>query len=111
MQNPSESQPERRTLMTYQTISHFDRARVTDPWTSHAAAEKVANDQHFERILNTLRKHGPLGKDGIAKESGLRPDQVWRRLSEMEKIELIRQTGQTVRSDAGRQEREWCIND
>ena len=99
--------------MTLTTVSpsEFPRARALDPWTSHAAAEKVANDQHFERILNTLRKCGPLGKDGIAKESGLRPDQVWRRLSEMEKIELIRQTGKTVRSNAGRQEREWCIND
>lgn len=89
----------------------FARARNDDPWTSHAAADKVANDQHFEKILNTLRKHGPLGKDGIARMAGLRPDQVWRRLSEMEHACLIRQTGKTVRSDAGRQEREWNIND
>lgn len=92
-------------------FSDFPRARVTDPWTSHAAAEKVAGAQHFEQIIATLRQHGALGKDGIARLSGLRPDQVWRRLSEMEKLGLISQTGRTVKSDAGRQEREWNIHD
>jgi predicted transcriptional regulator len=91
--------------------SEFPRARSSDPWTSHAAADQVASNQHFEKILETLRQHGALGKDGIARVSGLRPDQVWRRLSEMEKMGLIFQTGRTVKSDAGRQEREWNIYD
>ena len=87
----------------------FFRARVLDPLTSHMAAESVADvaKGHMEVVHACLKKYGPLGKDGIAKYSGLRNDQVWRRLPELQKMGLIELTGKTARSNSGRSEREW----
>jgi predicted ArsR family transcriptional regulator len=56
-----------------------------------------------------LLEHGPLGKDGIARLTGLNPNQVARRLPELKKAGLVSTTGQTVYSDAGRSEREWTL--
>ena len=87
----------------------FFRARVLDPLTSHMAAESVADvaKGHMEVIHACLKRYGPLGKDGIAKYSGLRNDQVWRRLPELEKMGMIELTGKTAKSNSGRSEREW----
>ena len=89
----------------------FFRARIVDPITSHMAAESVADATkgHMEIICACLKKYGPLGKDGIAKYSGLRNDQVWRRLPELQKMGLIELSGKTARSNSGRSEREWQI--
>jgi hypothetical protein len=48
-----------------------------------------------------------MGKDGIARHSGLTGAQVDRRLHEMAKVNLVELTGKKVLSDAGRPEREW----
>jgi predicted ArsR family transcriptional regulator len=89
----------------------FFRARESDPHTSHMAAEQIkeAAPQHMELIYNCLLEHGPLGKDGIARLTGLNPNQVARRLPELKKVGLVETTGQTVYSDAGRSEREWTL--
>jgi len=90
-------------------IGNFFRARKLDPITSHQAAESIKQTapQHIELIHNCLHEHGPLGKDGVARITKLSGNQIARRLSEMEKMKLVEQTGRTVLSDAGRQEREW----
>lgn len=87
----------------------FSRARKTDPTTSHEAADSVKETakHHMAIIHETLETNGPMGKDYIAQKSGLRPDQVWRRLSEMEKLGMVKLTGRTVDSFSGRKEREW----
>jgi hypothetical protein len=87
----------------------FFRARVLDPITSHMAAHSVADvaPAHMEVIHACLKRYGALGKDGIAKYSGLRNDQVWRRLPEMEKMGMIELTGKTAKSNSGRSERDW----
>jgi DNA-binding IclR family transcriptional regulator len=59
-------------------------------------------------IVEALKKKN-LGKDGIAKATGLDGNQVARRLSELQKMGYIEPTGQTVRSKAGRSEREWGL--
>jgi len=87
----------------------FNRVRSSDPITSHEAAD-AAKDlafKHFGMIVNALKAHGALGKDGIAIHSGLEPNQVARRLNELEKMSLIELTGRTVKSSSGRNEREW----
>jgi DNA-binding transcriptional ArsR family regulator len=86
-------------------------ARRTDPATSHAAARsaRALAADHHARILDALRRHGRLGKDGIARATGLSGVAVARRLPELERAGLVTPTGRTVESDTGRQEREWGL--
>jgi hypothetical protein len=88
------------------------RARRTDPATSHKAAARVAEFQggHVDRILATLKRHGPMTVDEIAKLSGLRSQQVNKRLPEMARATpaLVVPTGHERPSDSGHSERVWC---
>jgi predicted HTH transcriptional regulator len=87
----------------------FFRARATDAITSFQAADSIKDvaKMHQEVIVAALQRFGPMGKDGIANATGLQSNQVARRLSELEKMDCIEQTGITVKSNSGRQEREW----
>jgi predicted ArsR family transcriptional regulator len=87
----------------------FIRARATDAITSFQAADSIKDvaKMHHEVIVACLQRFGPMGKDGISNTTGLQSNQVARRLSELEKLDLIEQTGITVKSNSGRQEREW----
>ncbi len=93
------------------TSEQFPRVRAHDPYTSFAAvdAAKIVAPKHYSIIFKCLEKHGPLGKDGIAKLTDLDGNQVARRLNEMKVVGLIRLTGNTVRSNTGNKEREWTI--
>jgi hypothetical protein len=87
------------------------RARNTDPVTSFMAADAAETlaHVHADIIVDCLRKHGALGKDGIANHTGLNPIQVARRVKEIEKAGLIELTGNKVRSNTGRMEQEWKV--
>jgi DNA-binding transcriptional regulator LsrR (DeoR family) len=87
------------------------RARNTNPITSFMAADqaKDLSKQHSILIVQCLQIHGPLGKDGIAKRTGLDGNQVARRLNELLKEGLICLTGNQVKSNSGRMEREWTF--
>lgn len=89
----------------------FPRVRADDPITSYEAADSIKESalDHHQIILDCLRQHGALGKDGIAARTKLNSNQVARRLSEMGARDLICATGNTVKSNAGRNEREWKI--
>lgn len=98
--------------MTFQLAIDFPdapRARRRDPETSHQAARQAKElaAHHHRLILNVLRDHGSLGKDGIGARTALTGVQVCRRLGELEKLGLIVATGKHVMSTAGRSEREW----
>lgn len=84
-------------------------ARRHDPATSHAAAAAARELQarHHRQIVDCLKAHGPLGKDGIAARTSLDGVAVCRRLAELQRLRLIEPTGRTVNSTAGRAEREW----
>jgi len=75
------------------------------------AADQANNlaSQHFEVIVECLRKHGPQGKDGIAALTGLDGNQVARRLPELARIGEVELTGKITKSKSGRSEREWRI--
>jgi len=90
-------------------MSTFPRARSTDPSTSHDAADQasILAFQHYEQILACLQRYGALGKDGIAKHSGLESNQVARRMSELHRLGLVLLTGRLTKSNSGRSEREW----
>ena len=62
---------------------------------------------HHGVIVQCLRECGPLGKDGIARRTGLLVNQCSRALPVLERGGFIEQTGHTVLSDSRRQEREW----
>jgi len=87
----------------------FFRARATDAITSFQAADSIKDvaKMHQEVIFAALQRFGPMGKDKIATTTGLQSNQVARRLSELEKMGLIELTGKTVKSNSGRNEREW----
>jgi len=87
----------------------FNRVRCSDPVTSYEAADAAKDlaSKHFIIIVDCLKAHGALGKDGIARRSGLDRNQVSRRLNELLKIGLIELTGNKVKSDSGLNEREW----
>ena len=85
------------------------RARREDPATSHAAADEARElaQRHARIIVQCLKDCGPLGKDGIGARTMLTGVQIARRTVELERSGLIRWTGKTVKSTAGRGEREW----
>jgi predicted transcriptional regulator len=87
----------------------FNRVRCSDPVTSYEAADAAKDlaSKHFSIIVDCLKAHGALGKDGIARHSGLDRNQVSRRLNELLKLGLIELTGIKVKSDSGLNEREW----
>jgi predicted ArsR family transcriptional regulator len=87
----------------------FIRARATDAITSFQAADSIKDvaKMHQEVIVACLRRFGPLGKDGIARQTGLESNQVARRMNELQKLDLIELTGKEVKSNSGRAEREW----
>ena len=89
----------------------FPRVRATDPVTSFEAAEaiKPVVSDHHRIILECLLEHGALGKDGISARTKLDGNQIARRLSEMKRIGLIELTGNTVKSNSNRNEREWNV--
>jgi predicted transcriptional regulator len=89
----------------------FPRVRASDPVTSFESAESIkpVASQHYQIILECLRTHGALGKDGIAALTNLDGNQVARRLSEMQIIGHIEPTGKTVKSNSNRNEREWDV--
>jgi len=87
----------------------FNRVRCSDPITSYEAADAAKDlaTKHFAIIVDCLTANGALGKDGIARHSGLEANQVARRLNELLKLGLIELTGSKVKSKSGRNEREW----
>lgn len=87
----------------------FPRVRAHDPVTSFEAAESIKESvsEHHQIILDCLIKHGALGKDGIAARTNLDSNQVARRMNEMRVLGLVMLTGNTVKSNTGRNEREW----
>ena len=101
----------KRIFKTMFPLGEFPRVRATDPVTSFEAAEaiKPVVAQHHQIILECLQTHGALGKDGISALTNLDGNQVARRLNEMRVIGLIHLTGKTVKSNSGRNEREWSV--
>jgi predicted transcriptional regulator len=92
-------------------LNLFPRVRKDDPITSFEAADSIkeVSAKHHNIISDCLEKHGPLGKDGIARFTNLESTQVSRRLSEMKALGFISLTGSFVKSNSGRNEREWTV--
>lgn len=89
----------------------FPRVRATDPIESFEAADSIkeVSAKHHKIILECLEQHGPLGKDGISRLTGLESNQVARRMNELKVMNMVLLTGNTVKSNSGRKEREWTV--
>ena len=89
----------------------FPRVRKDDPITSFEAADSIkeVSAKHYKIILECLKEYGPLGKDGIARMTNLESNQVARRMNEMKVLGLVFLTGNTVKSNSARKEREWTV--
>lgn len=89
-------------------------ARTSDPITSHLAAQSVGQFSriHHEQILDCLKRHGPQGKDAIARLTNMNGcadgNAVARRMKELERQGLVETTGHLVSSKSGRMERQWA---
>ena len=85
-------------------------ARASDPLTSFEAADRVGEFKvaDFARILTALKTFGPGGADFIGSRCGRPGHAIGKRLREMADCELITLTGRKVKSDSGRNEREWA---
>ena len=86
----------------------YTKARTSDPYTSHMAAQSINPSAHYALIIDAL-KLSPAGKTLIGKRSRLDHNQVSRRLIELERNGVIGLTGKTVKSNSNRQEREWYL--
>lgn len=82
-------------------------ARNTDPNTSHSAEELLADLQgrHMAIVYQDLYRNGPGTQSELARRTGLRPDQVWRRLSDLEREGLIEYAGLDRPGDSNRLQR------
>jgi len=89
----------------------LEHARGSDPFTSRAASESMedASKAIINAIYADLKLNGPGTFEQISQRSGLRPDQVWRRLSDMERQRLAEPTDRTMKGSSGRQQRVWKL--
>jgi len=90
-----------------------EHARRSDPSTSRAAAESMENASKalMNAIFADLRLNGSGTFEQISLRTGLRPDQVWRRLPDLEKQGLAEPTERTMKGSSGRQQRVWKLSE
>jgi predicted ArsR family transcriptional regulator len=83
--------------------------RASDPITSFMAADRVHEFQqdHCTRILAALKRMGQAGAEQIAALTSLDAYQVRKRLSDLQKRDLVQPYQKTRRTSTGRQERLW----
>lgn len=90
------------------TVDVLHLARTTDPETSKDAAGRTQSFSGvFKNIIQAELKKGSGTFEELATRTGLRPDQVWRRLSDLEKEGRAFPTSETRRGSGGRSQRVW----
>jgi len=90
------------------------RARASDPWTSHAAAQSLESDkirQSQEAVLSFLRRHGGMDDSSLVKLYSGSPQQspsgLRTRRAELVEKGLVRDSGKTVTLPSGRRAIVW----
>ena len=91
--------------MTYET----PLCRASDPITSFESADSAKEfiSSHETRILIHLNRQGAMGVDAIGFYAGIEPHAVGKRMTALHKRGEVALTGRTVKSDSGRNQREW----
>ena len=85
--------------------------RASDPITSFEAAYRVKEFQadHCTRILAALKRMGQAGAEQIAAMTGLQAYQIRKRLSDLQKRDLVQPYPATRKTSTGRHERLWGV--
>ena len=84
-------------------------ARGNDPLTSFQAADSIKpfKHTHEQRIIDILKLCGPMGVDSIAACVLFEPHAVGKRMKALHERGEVALTGRIVKSDSGRNQREW----
>ncbi len=90
--------------MTTQPDLFTPQSRHADPDTSRAAARSMRAGASIQRdqIVNALRAHGPMNHWQIDNVLGLQHPSAARRMKELVRMELVRDTGRTRPTETGR---------
>lgn len=85
--------------------------RATDPVESFMAADQAVDliKSHERLIAAALEQHGPGSVDAIARLCKLTGYAVGKRVTALHTSGRIELTGRSVKSDAGRSQREWKV--
>ena len=86
-----------------------EHARSNDPATSHlaAASVKVSAKTLAAAILRELQRSGPGTFSEVARRLALGEQQVWKRISDLKRAELIEPTGELRQGSSGRYQTVW----
>ena len=87
----------------------YAHARIDDPSTSKAAAESIEDlvKSFMYTIYMELYVNGSGTYEELSRRCKLRPDQVWRRLSDMGTCGIATPTGYKRKGSSGRYQRVW----
>lgn len=79
--------------------------------TSEAAAYSIESSARalMMRVLRHLQRYGPATQSELAAALRLRPDQVWRRLSDLKNHGYIEDTGARRLGPTKRFQAVWCV--
>lgn len=69
-----------------------------------------ARENHFRKIIKALNNHGRGTSYQIAVWAGLKPDQVWKRMSELEAAKTVFDTTLRLPSPSGLDAIVWDLN-
>lgn len=83
--------------------------RTDDPDTSVQAAHsaKELRARHHEQIMDALRACGPMTSEEMAEVTGLTHAMVWRRMRELCRAKLAKDSGARHRNSSGRKAIVW----
>lgn len=84
------------------------------PQTSHAAykeAKKGMIESHHEKIIQALQHLGKSNYEGIAAYCKMERHSIGRRLSELERKEVVYKPGTTSPTKSGRQAFDYCLTE
>ena len=90
--------------MTTQPDLFTPLARTTDPETSKTAGRSMRKGAAVQRdqIVNALRAHGPMHHAEIDRTMAWPHPTAARRMKELVRMELVRDTGRTRPTETGR---------
>ena len=94
-------------------LQMFKNVRRDDSDTSFAAAESMdtAAKRYKAIVYRTLLNFGPMTSEEIASRCELDHPQVWRRVSDLRRDNVIHDTGERRKNSSGRKAGVWAVKE